>query len=214
MQRLQGERTQGLAGADRMQKVAIWRPKKHVPVLVGTPSGSDMARRRHPPGSRNFRDLGGFWRPVDPQAPPPPQRHGRAGRQLPAGPQHPQAPGIANPALARVLGSEWRKRIPAYTAAPMQMHQAPGLDGADRTQKVAIWLPKNRFRGPLAPHRGRIWLPGGTARKSKIPRFCWILVPGGPPRPPPLPPQRDGRAAGSCRLGRSIPRPPGSPIQP
>eukprot|EP00661_Eupelagonemidae_sp_cell13_P012553 gene12553-biopygen9496 len=61
---------------------------------------------------------------------------------VPAGPQHPQAPGIANSALARVLGSEWRKRIPAYTAAPRQMHRALGLAGADRTQKVAIGRPK------------------------------------------------------------------------
>eukprot|EP00661_Eupelagonemidae_sp_cell13_P015735 gene15735-biopygen5212 len=126
--------------------------KNPVSEPVGIPSGSDMAPRRHPQGVGNFVilvDFDTWWTPKRP--PPPRQRHGRAGRagaspgptqrdgragrMLPAGPQHPQAPGIANSALARVLGSGWRTRIPACTAAPRQMHRAPGLDGGDRTQK-------------------------------------------------------------------------------
>eukprot|EP00661_Eupelagonemidae_sp_cell13_P013516 gene13516-biopygen11074 len=98
-------------------------------------------------------------------------------------------------ALARVLGSEWRKRIPAYTAGPRQMRRAPGLAGADRTQKVGIRRPKNRFRGP-AVHPGsryfrdvggflRLVDPGGTPRKSVFSRFWWIFASGGPPRTPP-----------------------------
>eukprot|EP00661_Eupelagonemidae_sp_cell13_P014809 gene14809-biopygen5143 len=159
--------------------------KKPVPVPVGTPSGSGMAPRRHPQEVENFEilmDFGAWWIPGPPL---PPQRHGRAGRQLPAGPQHPQAPGIANSALARVLGSEWRKRIPAYTAGPRQMHRAPGLAGADRTQKVAIRRPKNLYWCPLALHGGRIWHPGGTPRKSEFSRFWRIFAPGGSPRTPP-----------------------------
>eukprot|EP00661_Eupelagonemidae_sp_cell13_P012312 gene12312-biopygen16928 len=65
------------------------------------------------------------------------------------------------------------------------MHRAPGLAGADRTQKVGIRRPKNRYWCPLAPHRGRIWHPGGTPRKSVFSRFWWIFAPGGPPAPPP-----------------------------
>eukprot|EP00661_Eupelagonemidae_sp_cell13_P018625 gene18625-biopygen17423 len=76
---------------------------------------------------------------------------------------------------------------------PNQPQQAPGGSpnqpqrpaGAVRTQKVAIWPPKNRYSGPLAPHQGRIWHPGGTPRKSKFSRFWRILMPAGPLRPPP-----------------------------
>eukprot|EP00661_Eupelagonemidae_sp_cell13_P021132 gene21132-biopygen10156 len=93
------------------------------------------------------------------------------------------------------------------------MHRAPGLAGADRTQKVAIWWPKNRLRCPLTLHRGRVWLPGGTHRKSKFQDFGEFWSLGDPPAPPPLHSVTDVQA-GSCRLGHSIPSPPGSPIQP
>eukprot|EP00661_Eupelagonemidae_sp_cell13_P025851 gene25851-biopygen16532 len=88
------------------------------------PIGVGYAPLAAPPGSRDFKEFDGSWRLLDPSGP-----------QLPPAPQLPQAPGIANSARARVLGSEWRTRIPAYTAAPRQMHRAPGLAGADRTQK-------------------------------------------------------------------------------
>eukprot|EP00661_Eupelagonemidae_sp_cell13_P002090 gene2090-biopygen3421 len=84
----------------------------------------------------------------------------------------PAGPGrIARSTLARVLGAEWRERIPAHKAAIRQMHCAPGPTGAVRTQKVAMWPPENRYSGPLAPHKDRIWHSGGTIRMSDFSRF-------------------------------------------
>eukprot|EP00661_Eupelagonemidae_sp_cell13_P023763 gene23763-biopygen20846 len=85
------------------------------------PSGVGYGSQAALPGSRKCRDLG--W-------------------GSPARAHSIPSPPIVNSALARVLGSEWRKRIPAYTTAPMQMHRVPGVAGADRTQKVASWLSK------------------------------------------------------------------------
>eukprot|EP00661_Eupelagonemidae_sp_cell13_P015969 gene15969-biopygen20233 len=99
------------------------------------------------------------------------------------GPQLRQAPGITDSALARVGGSEWRKRIPAYTAGPRQVHRAPGLAGADRTQKVGSRRPKTRqvHRAPglaaadrtqkvgIRRPKNRYWGPLALRRIAKSP---------------------------------------------
>eukprot|EP00661_Eupelagonemidae_sp_cell13_P025831 gene25831-biopygen4534 len=87
------------------------------------------------------------------------------------GPQLPQAPGITDSALARVLGSEWRKRIPAKPVSR--------LVGTPSGSDMAPWR-----------HHQEV----GIAKVLMDSGACWT-------------PQD-----GSCRLGCSIPRPPGSPI--
>eukprot|EP00661_Eupelagonemidae_sp_cell13_P023349 gene23349-biopygen19326 len=105
--------------------------------------------------------------------------------QLPASPQHPQAPGTANSALEHVLRSEWRKRISAYKAAPKANAQGPGLAGAVRTQKNVIWHSENQNSCLLALYHCRIWHPRGALRKSKISTFLYNVMPAGHPDPPP-----------------------------
>eukprot|EP00661_Eupelagonemidae_sp_cell13_P010573 gene10573-biopygen255 len=232
----------GLAGADRTQKVAIWRAKNRFrgplaphrgsewwkripaytaaprqtqpgpqgwpvsmgrrrlsfgcqkPVLasVGTLSGSEMAPWPHPEEVNENRDFGGFWHLVDPPGPPsPPQRHGRAGRQLPAGPQHLQAPGIANSAPARfrlqMAGTNTR-----VSAAPRQMHRVPWLAGADRMQKVPLGGQKPGLGArwhPIGVGYGSLAAPPGSRKFQDLVNLgAW-----GTPQPPP-PPQRDARA--------------------
>eukprot|EP00661_Eupelagonemidae_sp_cell13_P014046 gene14046-biopygen2045 len=139
-------------------------------------SGSDMASWRHPVPVPQARPL--------------------------QGPQLRQAPGITDSALARVLCSEWRERIPACTAAPRQMHRAPGLAGADRTREVAIWWSKKPVSGLVGTPSGSDMPPWRHHQEVGILKN--LMDPGACSTP----------RAPSSRLRRSFPRPPGSPIQP
>eukprot|EP00661_Eupelagonemidae_sp_cell13_P011505 gene11505-biopygen22891 len=85
----------------------------------------------------------------------------------------PAGPGrIAKSALARVLGAEWRKRIPAHKAAIRQMHCAPGPAGA------ACWHPIRVGYGTLVAspesHNSEILVDFDA---------CWTPQPQDPPPP-------------------------------
>eukprot|EP00661_Eupelagonemidae_sp_cell13_P019172 gene19172-biopygen14543 len=108
--------------------------QKRVLRSVGIPSGSYVAPWWHLQKVVNFEILMLLCL-LDLPAPGPPGSAVLLFPQLPASPQHPQAPGTANSTLEHVLRSEWRKRISAHKAAPKANAQGPGLAGAVRTQK-------------------------------------------------------------------------------
>eukprot|EP00661_Eupelagonemidae_sp_cell13_P009665 gene9665-biopygen7702 len=88
---------------------------------------------------------------------------------------------IANSALARVLGSEWRKRIPAHKAIIRQMHGGPGLAGPPGRQNRPFGRQKPVFR-PVGTPSGTDMAPWWYHQKFRNSEILVVLMSAGPPQ--------------------------------